>query len=140
MRVVLDTNVLLSGLAYPQSPPGRIVQAWRSGALEVVLSPHLLDELARVLPRLDRRLGLSPADQQDLIDSLAVMAELIDPDAASLSAAGAAGLRDAADVPVLATLLAAQAQYLVTGDKDLLALADRYSAVTPAEFCRRHAP
>lgn len=137
MRVVLDTKVLLSGLAYPQSPPGRIVHAWRSGALEVVLSPHLLDELVRVLLRLNRRLGLPPAEQQDLIDSLAVMAEVVDPDTESR---GAAGLRDADDEPMLATLLAAQAQYLVTGDKDLLALADRYRVVTPAEFCRRHAP
>jgi prevent-host-death family protein len=55
-RVVLDTNVLVSGLAYPGSVPGRIVAAWRQGALDVVLSRHLLDELARVLPRLNHRL------------------------------------------------------------------------------------
>jgi len=39
---------------------------------------------------------------------------------------------------VLATWKAAQAQYLVTGDKDLLALADRYPIVTPSEFWARH--
>ena len=52
MRVVLDTNVLLSGLAYPASPPGRILAAWKAGALEVVLSDYILEELRRVLPRL----------------------------------------------------------------------------------------
>lgn len=35
MRVVLDTNVLVSGLAYPGSVPGRIVGAWRQGGLDV---------------------------------------------------------------------------------------------------------
>lgn len=38
MRVVLDNNELLSGLAYPASLPGRILAAWKAGALEVVLS------------------------------------------------------------------------------------------------------
>jgi uncharacterized protein len=48
------------------------------------------------------------------------------------------GLRDAADLPVLGTMLAAQASYLVTGDKDLLALAGKYPIVTPAAFWERH--
>jgi predicted nucleic acid-binding protein len=47
-------------------------------------------------------------------------------------------LRDQADQPVLQTLLAAKAQYLITGDKDLLASADRYPIVTPADFWTRH--
>lgn len=51
-------------------------------------------------------------------------------------------LRDTNDQPVLATLLAALnasgADYLVTGDKDLLALAERYPIVTPATFWAAH--
>ena len=140
MRVVLDTNVLLSGLAYPRSAPGRIVSAFRSGALEVVLSPFLLDELRRVLPRLAHRHHMTPAEQEDLVDTLALLAESVEPATTHLRAARAAGLRDAADTPVLATLLAARADYLVTGDLDLLALADRHPIVTPAEFESRHAP
>ena len=46
--------------------------------------------------------------------------------------------RDAADVPVQGTLMAAKADYLMTGDDDLLALSGRYSIVTPAEFWRKH--
>ena len=46
--------------------------------------------------------------------------------------------RDAKDLPVLGTFLAARADYLVTGDNDLLALKDRYTIVTPAEFWNRH--
>jgi len=47
-------------------------------------------------------------------------------------------LRDPADQPVLKTLRAAQADYLVAGEKDLLALAQRYPIVTPAIFWERH--
>lgn len=133
MRVVLDTNVLVSGLAYPASTPGRIVGAWRRGALDVVLSRYILDELARVLPRLNHRLKWQPNDFADLIDILAIQAELVEPEALEGSAS-----RDAADVPILGTLIASKADYLVTGDEDLLALAERYSIVTPAQFWRRH--
>lgn len=133
MRVVLDTNVLLSGLAYPASVPGRIVAAWRNGSLEVVLSHFILDELRRVLPRLAQRHGLNDAEIADLIDCLAFEAELVEP-AADVEPA----LTDPLDQPVLNTLRAAQADYLVTGDKALLALAPGYPVVTPAQFWQSH--
>lgn len=139
LRVVLDTNVLLSGIAYPASVPGKIVSAWRyHGALDVVLSPYILDELARVLPKLRHRHGLTIAEMQDLIDILSIQAELVDPADSSEPA-----LRDAKDQPVLATLLTAistsGASYLITGDNDLLALGSEYPIITPAAFWALHA-
>lgn len=128
LRVVLDTNVLVSGLAYPASAPGRIVGAWRQGALDVVLSRYILDKLARVLPRLNHRLNWQPQDFADLIDILAIEADLVEPQPIESNA-----VRDAADAAILGTLIAADADYLVTGDDDLLALADRYSILRPAE-------
>jgi len=47
-------------------------------------------------------------------------------------------LRDEADQLILGTLRASKADYLITGDKDLLALSDRYPIVTPAAFWERH--
>jgi uncharacterized protein len=132
MRVVLDTNVLVSGLAYPTSVPGRIVGIWRQGGLDVVLSRYILDEMVRVLPRLSR-ITLSPAEIRDLADSFLFLADVVEPGAEEDAA-----LRDRDDQPVLGTLRASKADYLITGDKDLLALADRYPIVTPAEFWERH--
>lgn len=131
--IVLDTNVLLSGTAYPSSIPGKIVSAWRSGSLEVILSQYILDELQRVLPRLNHRLAWSNLEIRDFVDSLALLADLVDP----LETAEPA-LRDIADQPVLGTFLAAKANYLVTGDKDLLALSANYSIITPANFWQLH--
>lgn len=137
LRVVLDTNVLLSGIAYPGSLPGRILTAWRHGSVDVVLSVYILEELRRVLPRLKHRHGLTAAEIDDLVDVLSIQAEVIEP-LSSLEP----DLRDANNQPVLATLLAALnasgAHYLVMGDKDLLALADRYAIVTPAAFWAAH--
>lgn len=133
LRVVLDTNVLASGLAYPASVPGKIVAAWRQGAIDVVLSHYILDELARVLPRLNHRLDWRPSEFADLIDILSIEAELVEP-ATPIQGE----LRDAKDLPVLGTLLASGADYLVTGDADLLAFADRHPILTPAQFWSRH--
>ena len=137
LGVVLDTNVLLSGLAYPASMPGRLIAAWRFGALEVVLSEFILAELRRTLPRLAHRHGLTPEASNDLIDALAILAELVEPEPVVENE-----LTDRADLPVLGTLLAALrlglAQTLVTGDKALLALRDRFSIRTPAEFWAEH--
>jgi putative PIN family toxin of toxin-antitoxin system len=132
MRVVLDTNVLVSGLAYPESVPGRILGVWRQGGLDVVLSRYILDEMARVLPRLSR-ISLSSAEIRDLADNFMFLADIVEPVAESEKT-----LRDRTDGPVLGTLRAAQADYLITGDKDLLSLAERYPIVTPAIFWERH--
>lgn len=137
LRVVLDTNVLLSGVAYPGSLPGKIITAWQHGSVEVVLSTFIIEELRRVLPRLAARHGLSASEIDDLVDILSIQAELLEPALVEDPA-----LRDRNDLPVLGTLLAAMhagnIDYLITGDKDLLALAERYPGVTPAEFWARH--
>lgn len=139
LRIVLDTNVLLSGIAYPASIPGKILGAWRHGSVDILLSPFILDELRRVLPRLAHRHGLTPMEMDDLVDILAIQAEVIDPTPTS---ATEPTLRDTQDLPVLAALLAARrsggGDYLISGDKDLLAPADRYPIITPAEFWSRH--
>ncbi len=130
--MVLDTNVLVSGFAYPKGIPGRILDAWQHGALTVVLSRYILDEFVRVLPRL-KRVTLSATEIRDLADSLMLMAETVEPDTEQDES-----LRDQADQAILGTLRVAKADYLVTGDKDLLAFAEQYPIVTPAEFWKRH--
>jgi len=128
MRVVLDTNVLVSGLAYPDSGPGRLIRLWHQGGLDVVLSRYILDEMVRVLPKLPR-IRRTKEQIRDLADSLTVLAEIFEPKSSQYPA-----LRDPADQPILALLLQSQADYLITGDKDLLALADRHPIITPAAF------
>ena len=137
LRVVLDTNVLLSGIAYPASIPGKIIAAWRYGSVDVVLSGFILDELRRVLPRLANRHLLSAVEIEDLVDILSIQAEIVDPLPNQTP-----DLSDPNDLPVLGTLLAAQraggADYLVTGDKDLLAMSGSFPIVTPAQFWAMH--
>ena len=133
ISIVLDTNVLLSGVAYPNSVPGKLIAAWKNGGIDVILSHYILDELQRVLPRLNHRLGWSQQEIQDFIDSLAFLADIVEPLTAKEQK-----LRDEADQPVLGTLLASKANYLVTGDKDLLAISNIYPILSPAQFWQLH--
>ena len=49
MKVVLDTNVLLSGLMFPDGAPGRVVAAWREARFDLIVSIHQLAEIGRAL-------------------------------------------------------------------------------------------
>ena len=51
IRVVIDTNVVLSGLIKPDSVPGRVLRAWRDGSFRFALSEFLLEEIAVTLAR-----------------------------------------------------------------------------------------
>lgn len=114
------------------------MSAWRHGSVDVLLSVYILDELRRVLPRLNNRHGLTLAEIEDLVDALSFQAEVIEP-----LAIVEPDLRDIDDLPVLGTLLAAlktsDVDYLITGDKDLLVMGERYPIVTPAIFWSTHA-
>jgi predicted nucleic acid-binding protein len=84
LRAVLDTNVLVSGIAYPGSIPGRILNAWQQGQLNVVLSRYILDEMVRVLPRFGQ-MKLSGAGIRELADSFMLRAEVVEPSATKRS-------------------------------------------------------
>jgi len=134
VKVVLDTNVLVSGLMLPDSVPGRIVAAWRGAQFELAMSEPLLEEIGRVLsyPKIQGRLRWGQDDIARFLLLLRFKADIVD-----ITGEKAGVPRDPGDDPVLATLLAADADCLVSGDTDLLALRDRFPIQTPAEFVRR---
>ncbi len=134
MKVVLDTNVLLSGLMFPDGTPGRVVAAWRQARFELVISVPQLAEIGRgpAYPKIQRILGWDDRRIEQFIRQLYIRAQIVDLDGTSVEVPG-----DPDDIPILATLVAAKADVLIIGDGDLLALRDRYAILTPAEFVRR---
>jgi len=134
VRAVLDTNVLVSGLLLPRSVPGQIVAAWRGGHFGLVLSEPLLFEIGAVLayPKIRKRLRWDDERIAAYLALLRFEAEVV-----ALGSMPASVPGDADDDMVLATLLASGADFLVTGDRDLLALAGQYPIAMPADFARR---
>jgi len=134
MKVVLDTNIFLSGLMLPESQPGKILSAWRSSAFELVLSEPMLIEITRVLayPKIRKRIGWSDEEIEQFVSLLRFNAEIV-----NIDGVDAVVPRDADDTPVLAALIASHADCLVSGDQDLLSLKEHYAIETVAEFVRR---
>lgn len=133
MRIVLDTNVLLSGLMLPAGVPGKIMRCWRAAQFELALSNPMLEEIERALayPKIQKRLNWSGGEITRFVLLLRFKAHIVDITGANVEVPD-----DPDDEPILATLIAAQAEYLVTGDQALLALRERYPIVTPGEFAR----
>jgi uncharacterized protein len=129
MRVVLDTNVLLSSLAFPGSKPDQVLQRVRRGEVELFLSSFILTELERIL-RDKFRFTKRQTDERVML--IRRMATLVDPrDRIALVAA-----KDD-DNRILECAVAARADYLVTGDKEHLLPLQCIGAtqiVTPAAF------
>ena len=123
MRVVVDTNVLISALLSGRSPPAQIVTLWREGRFELLTSQEQLDELARVTRYPKIRERLSPALAGRLVNELRDVAVMV----ADLPHVTACA--DPYDNFLLAMIVAGRADHLVTGDKwDLLSMV-RYEGV-----------
>ena len=135
MRVVLDTNVLLSALVSPRGAPDIIYRAWRAAQFELVTSSAQLDELRRVSRYPKLKAILPPHRIGAMVNNLhrAVVLENLPvfPDGVQL--------HDPADAFLFVMALASEANYLVTGDRraGLLQLGNAGTAriLTPAAFC-----
>ena len=135
MRIVIDTNVFVSGLMLPASVPGRILAAAHAGAFEIVLCEAILEEISTALryPKIRKRVLLSDEELDRYIQALRYVADVVDPAGVVAEVPG-----DKTDEIVLATLIVAKADCLLTGDAALLALADHYPIMQPVVFANRY--
>lgn len=118
-RVVVDTNLFVSGLLSKHGSPFALVEVVRAATILLVLTEPLKDEYRRVLrrPRFAERYGLTREEVEDfllVVDAAATIVPVMDEHIVLV--------RDPADQMVLDAALSGQADYLVTGDKDLLVL------------------
>lgn len=131
MRVLLDTNVLISAILFRGLPRSLLDRAIR-GELDLVTSPVLLDELEKILT--DR--FQVPSELARLARSeLEILAEAVVPDDVP------AVSRDPDDDQVLAAAIVGEVEAIVTGDRDLLVLESHrgIAILSPAEFESRSA-
>ncbi len=131
MRAVLDANVFVSA-AISTGPPHRVVQRWlEHGEFEVVACPLLLAEVTSVLlerPRMRRWISESAA--QSFVSTLAHTAVIM-PDPTEFLAV----TRDAKDDYLIELAHAHGADFIVSGDQDLLSWPPQDPpVVTPSRF------
>jgi len=112
MRVILDTNVFISGIFFT-GPPYQIIKSWRDGQLKLLISPEILAEYQRVAAALAEQF---PAiDLRMILELVTIKAEIIQ--AQSLPEPVSA---DPDDDKFLACALASKSKVIVSGDKHLL--------------------
>jgi uncharacterized protein len=131
--VVLDTNVVLSALLFGQGRLAPLRAGWRSAAFHPLASKPTVEELIRALTY--PKFKLTPEDQRELVaDYLPYCATVRLP--ARLP--GTPRCRDLFDVAFLQLAIAGKADYLVTGDKDLLHLGGRIRCpiIAPEAFLK----
>lgn len=130
LRVVLDTNLLVSYLLSAGTTISRLFLEWEEGNIIPVTSPQIVAEMAEVLerPRLRPFMKGDPDLLLDLVRQDAVLTPGI------LVVSGAC--RDPKDDKFLAAAVEGQAEFIVTGDEDLLDLQEFQGIriVRPAQF------
>jgi len=131
--VVLDTNVLVSGLLTPNGYPARVLDTISSGRLRIAFDDRILDEWRKVLQR--PKFGFDPVHAGALLDSIGRVGQHIVAPPLRLE------LPDPGDQPFVEVAVAAGADVLVSGNsKDFVPLSGRLpvQVLTPRELVERN--
>lgn len=113
MRLVLDTNILVCALISKIASPHNLLEAWKRNRFELITCEQQLEELQHVLSYEKLRRFLSAKDTELLLGELCTRAELVWPKTVCAS-------RDPDDDVIAGCAVAAQADFLVTGDNRAL--------------------
>ncbi len=128
IRAVIDTNVFVSGFL-GKGPPRQILEAWSQAKFKLIVSSEIVLEYEAVLNRL---LDHSPFLVDRTIESIRLHAEY----AQAVAAPSLPPCRDPNDQIFIQTALAGRADYIVSGDKDLLVMSPilKIQVVKPRTF------
>jgi len=134
MKVVLDTNVLVSGIFF-SGPPAAILRAWSQGKFRLVLSPEILDEYTRVSVELADK--FPDIDIRRILDLVVVRSEVCSPVALLHRVC-----EDPHDDKFFAAAIDSRTKIIVSGDKHLLKVSgyQGISVLTPRQFVERYLP
>lgn len=134
MRIVIDTGVLVSGLIRPQGTTGDVLRSLRDGKFTALYSNETIMEIVDVLGRnkFRQKYHIKPDDISALINLIRLRGEVVVP------AVEITDCRDPKDNKFLEVALTGGADFLVSGDADLLSM-NPYRSIpilTPAEFLK----
>jgi putative PIN family toxin of toxin-antitoxin system len=133
MKVVLDTNVVISGILFSGGSPGKIIDLWIDNRFKVLLSQALIEECLEVISRPKfKRLG-SPVERQDILIKLIELGSTI---FVSPKEPIQVIKEDPDDNRILECAAEGGAQYIISGDNHLLMIKEyrKILIVTPSEF------
>jgi len=132
MRVVLDTNVVISGIFFAGTP-ARIIDAWIDDAFDLAISTEILEEYRNVAVRISTR--FPGVELGPVLDRIASHALLVVPEKLPDNAC-----RDRDDIKFLECALGCRAECVVSGDRALLRTSgyEGVAVLAPRQFALRY--
>lgn len=132
MKIVLDTNVFISGIFF-SGPPYQILKAWEKGSFQILLSQDILDEYHRVAHELSSK--FSSVDISPIIEMVTVHGQFVDTKDLDIVAC-----EDPDDDKFIECAIAGKGRIIISGDKHLLKLSG-YQDITvlnPRNFVEKY--
>ena len=128
MKIILDTNVLISGIFFA-GPPYRILKAWQEGKIKLIVSEEILAEYQKVAEELSQQFPSVDIDQ--ILELLIIHAEIIDTQEFQVTIC-----EDPDDNKFISCALASKSKIIVSGDKHLLKISgyEEILVLKPREF------
>lgn len=132
MRIILDTNIWVSALLFPNSKPSKILKLWNDDIVSIIISDFIVKELIRVLSYKKLRKYITGKEHiiKSILNEIIEITEYIELTENNENIS----IRDHNDIPIIQTLLQSKADYLISGDKDVLELNDQLPIITLEEF------
>lgn len=133
MRIVLDTNVVISSYLSSQGASHKVLTSWRNHLFDLVVSEPILEEYSRALqyPHVRKRHNLSDEEIARIVDLLRELAQVVTP-RVSLVVVDA----DPEDNKIIECAVEGKADYIISGNDHLLDIKEYQSIqiLTPAQF------
>lgn len=131
MRIVVDTNVVISG-AFFGGPPRKVIESIVSKKIEAYATPEIIDEYNEIVEEMIRR--KQGHLQKDIMSYFTAWLKIIEP------VAKVEVCRDPDDDKFISCAIDAKAIYIISGDKDLLDIKeyDGIEIITAADFCHKY--
>mgnify|MGYP003620427734 CR=1 FL=1 len=134
MRLLVDTNILVSAALFPDSVPARAFTKAVTPPHDAVVCDYSLDEMRRVY---NRKFPHKLQDFERFVSALTLSVELVSTPAQEESVEGENAIRDINDRPIFRAAVAAKVDAILTGDKDFLESGiAKPKSLTAAEFVR----
>jgi len=132
MRIIIDTNVLISAILFPNSQPSNVIEKV-SMSHKLVLCSHIIEELHEIF---DRKFK----DKKSLLEKFLVKLSyeyIYSP--TDIDENDYPEIRDKDDLPILVTAILEDVDIIITGDKDFICLEiDKPEIMTPREFVEKY--
>jgi putative PIN family toxin of toxin-antitoxin system len=132
MRCLIDTNILVSAALFPNSVPAKAFMRAVAIPGDAIVCDYSMDEMQRVF---NEKFSHRMADYESFVSRMALSVEIVftPPDSESYESEGR--IRDVKDRPILRAAITANADAIITGDKDFLeADLEKPDILTAAQF------